>query len=1715
MLCASPLFAQKYPMPGKKGQPVVKCTGCGGGNEGKPTYPYSDPLVAFAGRYVDSTDINNYQNIGIRTIRANKVRVSPDRQRLYLGLGEAVGGYNLAKFFSTTLKQPLSSAAVLPLGQDAGWAYRPEIEKVQKVDSLFYAESPYSGWSISTLDTQRMLQDFDSDDQGYVYAATLHFGWGISKDNQNGAHMTYVQNIRTANPSSIFGIKVGGRYYVVPSMTDTSPPSLEIHEFNAPNVTKQATRSGSAHGVLEWAKHEQTQRLAFLSMDGNVRVYDYAGFISNSAPLANITPAAGRKFVDVTIDETGRVWIAEDGDPNKANVIHRLMPAGNGYTREALSVYDGQFTPAKLHAAGGYIAVIGRDVDGKELALFKLDGNTPKLLDTDHFFQKYYDHFSKLKPAGNAAPEWRYTSPTDVGIVESGNKTYLIAAFGGLGDVFEIEAGEALSIALASPPYGTANPNAPANNSGVPFVGDILKFTATSNNSSATYGVNWDFGNPDAGLTGNLASSSLGQQVQHQYTGITTAAAVNVPKTVTAQASTDGSIASSYSVTLAVPTARIKVPGRTTLMTQSTKAAFDAVPGESFLDASDGVVEGHVSAWTIDGVETRKAPNEAMPVGTTLGPHTLTLESRYGKPNSLNVSNPFVAAVTGVSYTLKPFIATMAPARSTTSSYIFEATGRYTTNTQLLNATQWTVTWTATAANANTVQASQTNTVALGTIPSFEIAKSAAGNGTVVKLQITVDAAAVTAPAYASYLAQQTLSIPDPGIQLTTGCLNASEPCTLTAISKTNASTAAWNIHWEVKLGNTVVKSSDGLSTTFTPPTAGTYTATATEQLFNIVETKNLPVAAATCGPVAEDHMAAVSTDCGFECKANTDITFDPNIKPGYKVQPCDELIWDFGDRTPVVKERAPVHRYASNGTYRVTFTMKNTNNQRTWTKDVVIGGGIITPPPPPTCTTPFNPMINYSGNKGCAPGKACTTSEIVTFTAHRGLGGLLDCDVTNWTIDGSETTTTRSPRKTFTTAGTHTVALTLSNTVGSAPASPIQIQVVSDGQPSCNGAAVAANLGIEYSGAESGCSQIDKSKACKVGETIQFTLTSFGYSIQPCDTISWNFGDNGTATGRNATHVYTTLAATRAVTATVANSNNPSGAIANQSVPFGDAPVLNPPELELVGFPGTGAKGTPISFTARVKNNVDATGWTWTFGPSTDTSQVSQVGRTVTITHTFANTGTFGVSVRARHAQAPLSAQTGNALGTIVIDDTPEYKYLLPVVVSSPGQNNSTWRTDVQIYTPDTTVSNTNKLSMTATLRNINRTLEVSTSTHIYEDFMKIFSAGTDSGAVIITAKTRLAPQIWTRTYNQAANGTFGQFIPAIRIDAAGGGAAFGEGKYFLAGLRHDARYRTNLGFLNPNSQQIAATVRVYDDTGIQIGNFTRTLQPLQLDQFPITTALPELTGDRPFSVEVEVPAGQWLISYASFIDSNSNDPVFLQAKRESELASTDFRSSVVPGVGRIGAWRSDVTIYNPNGRSITVDLAYHDQTGAKVADAHVPIGGGEFVQYDDLLESGIFGTIDTESLGILRITATASSDQRFPLSFARTYNDDGSGKTYGQGIEGFAEARANVKPAKAALIPGIRSNAKYYTNFGVTNVSNTDAVVTVKRLDPSTGAETAIQQHTVKPNQSVVQRVDLGPFETGSLKVEVTGGNVWAFCSIVDKGTFDPEYVAATPLQ
>lgn len=1720
LLAAPTAYAQFWPMPGKN--TAVKCTGCVKPTTDKLTYPYKDPLVRFVGRYVDSSSTGNYQNSGMRTVRARTIRTYDSRNRIFVQMGEMAGFFDVRTFFTTKLAQPLVTINSINMNPNQGWSRLGNpYEKVQLPDRFFYAESRDSTWTAAPVDAQRMLMDADMDDRGYVYATTIANGWGIGKDDgtNTGGH---VEPVVQMNDSSqivakiIFAIKANGNYYAVLSETQRGAEATQIF-----NVTTPATpasvgkRTGMTNGIKNWAKYDAGSRVAVIHTDGRLAIYDYAGLLNGTA-LSTFTPRSGKTFTALTFDESGRVWATEAGSIPDAALLWKYSPSGSSYSATSHDVYGENFGPVQIHAAAGYIAIVGGTGVPpnmtNDVKLFKVAGGVPSQIDVDKFFGKYYHRAPDANHTAQADFNPSYYEAGGVQIVEYNGKTYLMYSAGGLGDVFELESGDSVSVSTLPGPYGTANPYAQSTEEG-PFYGDILKFKGTSSSALApTFTLEWDFANIESGAL-NEAISAVNAPVPHQFTGLSSQSKITQTKNVTAEVAGDPSIAGSVPVTLKVPKPRITIPGGTTI-TASGAASFEAVPGEVFKDASDGVVEGHFATWTIDNAGTPLAPNVPMAVGA-LGTHTLAFSASYGTydPTTFAITSPYVASLSNLSYTVKPFVTSPIAQTTTGTNYTFSSTARYSASA--LTATQWTVTWTLEAGGAaGNVQAQESSTVAVGTVPPFVIAKSAVQNGNRVKLQISVDPSTVPSATYATVTQTYDISIPVIGVNIVSGCENAGEDCKLVAVSLNNGSTANWNISWSVKRGLTEVAAGTGLNITFKPTQEGSYTATATETSFGVGAQKTFSVAATICGPVPEDYQVGIGDECGGQCTVNVPVRLNASII-GYTVQPCDTLTWDFGDSTAPVSGKAEkasvLHTYTRNGTFRPKFTIKNNNNQRTWEGVVQVGGSSNN-----DCTLPTGISITYTGTKGCTlGGAACKTSESVKFTALRNGAGLSSCDGVRWTFDGTDQVTTRTPSKTFA-AGQHTVTVVVYNTVGEAQPVSITLNVTSDNTGCDSSYAQEHNVSLTYSGAESGCSQ-SNTTPCKLNENITFGTSIFGYTLQACDKFDWSFGDTSTSTSREPTKKYTTQKDSYKVTLKISNTSNPGGTLFSVDVPFATVPVKAVPELEFTSFPSTASKNATVTFAVRVKNDVNATGWIWDFGDqSVDTSQSSNVGRNATITHTYTRSATFNVSVRARNSEDSATATSGQAAGQIKVEDVPEYRYVLPVVAHGPGRNNSVWRTDVQIYNPDPNAS-TKPLDMTASFRGVDKTLRVTTSTFIYEDFMNVFTNGNDQGSVLISARTQYAPQIWTRTYNVTETGTFGQFIPAIRLDNAGGGAAVGEGKYYMAGLRNDVRYRTNLGLVNPNAQTITANVRIYDDQGLQLGSFPRQLGSFQLDQFPITdpTAAPNLKSDRPFSVEIEVPAGQWVIAYASLIDGD--DPVFMQAIRESEFSSADYRNTIIPGVGHIGQWRSDVTIYNPNGRTVPVDLAYYDQTGTRIAEAKaVPVGAGEFLQYNDLLKEGIFGSISAESLGVLRVTVPdAVSADRFPMTFARTYNDNGSGKTYGQGITGFATGRANVKPNKPALIAGIRSDASYYTNVGLTNVSDVDAVVKVKRLDPSSGAEMEIQSHTIKPNQSVVARIDLGVFEKASLKIETTGGNVWAFCSIVDKGTADPEYVAATPLQ
>ena len=1727
MTAASAAFAQNHPMPGHKNAAPVLCAGCpdtntlGQPNDGLPTWPYGGALIKHVGRYVDSSSVQSYQHWAnsYRTARARTIRPALSQRgsappRVYIQIGNGVGVYSLDSFFTTRLPGGMINISNRFGGAGGGR------EKFLDWDGFVYPEYASSGWQIDGGDFQDPMSKavpFDFDDRGYLYVATERFGWSVTQDTgaATGNHLPKViqyvskpnpqytkilPNTTGVSPDAIVSIKVGGTYYAVTATRDSSVAMFNVTTPATPSI--YATRTGDKrHGIRAMARDDNTSRLAYIDGAFRLQIFDYATYITGGEPIHTETAASNFGEV-ISMDESGNVW-SIDSSGN----VYKLTAAGPNYTKQVYTPFTSRFQPLMMSVAGGYLAVGGIDWSTAvyDVRLFRIESSGLTNVNIENFFRNYYHS----APAGYAEPG-TYTAiqaqSADVELIKWGGKTYLLYSGYGLGDVFELEGGNSINISVKGAPFGTANPNAKSTESG-PFYADPVTFVASASSASVNYDVTWNFGNPEAGTNGNTGRSRTGEDETHQYVGLTTAGQITAVKPVKAQTVQDPNVSSQHNLTLKVPTPRVGISSSNTPVSANVDG-LTIVSGDVFTDASDGAVEGHVSQWTIDGTSSTLKPNQTIAAGG-YGPHALQFRGAYGAYDAnLVVATPYLTPTLTVGYVVRPYVAVLNAPVSSGTNVIFSATAAR--NAVDVNGT-WDVVWTINGVAQNSGVSTSATGIAVPTIPSLTVPKASLTDGAVVALKINYDPTKlpVAAQSYAEFTTSTTLSTPDPLITVT-GCANAQSACKFTAGSASGKSTADWTYLWTLTRpgGATTTATTAVFEPTLTAAGAYTISLKATKTIFTVETNKNLTVEASLCGPLPQSHTVSIAKyGCSTSCPPGTNIDFAPTFL-GYAKQACDNYSWSMGDGTTKTGEVVS-HSYGSAGTYTVTLTMSNSSGEAPLIKSttVTISNGTVEPPPTNTCTVPTNIVVVAS----CTGGSACRTTDTASFQARRGTASLQTCDSVVWDFGDGTQSTARTPTKQYSSAGTYNVVVTVTNSNGSSQGS-YSLTITAPVSGNCGIAPTIGNFVVEFTGASTGCRQ-SNSTACNAGETVTFSSPNYYYPVASCDNFEWDFGD-GTpkVNGREATH---TFAGGQTYAVKLRVYNNAGQYIYGRNVTVsGTAPTQPIPVLTASTFPTTGVKGRSITFSA-TSNTPNTTGWSWNFGDGTptDTSQAGLTSATSTITHTFANKGTYTVTVSARNSLDAATAPSGSIQGNITLTDAPaipEYKYLIPVAAYTAGQGGSAWRTDVQIYNSTST-----PLQMDIAFKGRTQTLEMTKATHIYENFLgnllSLWGMGDDSGPVVITTKSVTAPpQIWTRTYTQTPNGTFGQFIPAIRIDNLGGGGAVNPGTYYMAGLRNDARYRTNIGLLNPNLTPVAATVTVYDAAKFKIGDFTTTLQPFQLEQYPLISKVAALPNNKPFSVKIEVPAGSWMVGYASFIDGMSNDPVYVQAVPESDVASADYKSVIVPGVGHTGQWRSDVTIFNPDPDGVMFDLTYYNSAGEKKGEAlNVPLESGKFLDYGDILKQGVLGNVE-DGLGTLKVSVK-DNHEKYPMVSARTYFDNNANGTYGQGIAGFAAARANVKPNKPAIIAGARNTAEYYTNIGLVNLGLSNVTAKVTLLDPTTGAAVNSIDYEIKPGETKLGRYNgWGAITQGTFKIEANG-NVWAFCSIIDDRTKDPEYVPA----
>jgi len=151
-----------------------------------------------------------------------------------------------------------------------------------------------------------------------------------------------------------------------------------------------------------------------------------------------------------------------------------------------------------------------------------------------------------------------------------------------------------------------------------------------------------------------------------------------------------------------------------------------------------------------------------------------------------------------------------------------------------------------------------------------------------------------------------------------------------------------------------------------------------------------------------------------------------------------------------------------------------------------------------------------------------------------------------------------------------------------------------------------------------------------------------------------------------------------------------------------------------------------------------------------------------------------------------------------------------------------------------------------------------------------------TGSGAIKINADRPLLAS--SRTYNSAANGTFGLFLDGVPAQAL---ADEGD-DLWLPQLRQNPAFRTNIGFFNSGDIDARVRIFLYDASGAELLFRWRTLEPggwIQLQE-PFSRLAGRTDIDAGYA-NVEVVSGHGVIAFASVIDNATNDGTAISMKR------------------------------------------------------------------------------------------------------------------------------------------------------------------------------------------------------------------------------------------
>jgi PKD repeat protein len=303
------------------------------------------------------------------------------------------------------------------------------------------------------------------------------------------------------------------------------------------------------------------------------------------------------------------------------------------------------------------------------------------------------------------------------------------------------------------------------------------------------------------------------------------------------------------------------------------------------------------------------------------------------------------------------------------------------------------------------------------------------------------------------------------------------------------------------------------------------------------------------------------------------------------------------------------------------------------------------------------------------------TTPLTVSFSAAASLGAVVSYD---WNFGGGATANGSTVSHVFTTAGTHTVTLTVADSQGLTSTATVAVSVASAQAPEPEPTPAIPPSAVISSSTAMGPAPL------------QVTFDGTGSKAASGASITgyaWSFGDGSTTTGASAAHSYTkagTYTASLTVTDTQGLTNSASTPIVVT------APVVienKPPTAVATATPTSGTVPLTVSFDGSQSADSDGSiaTYEWTFGDGSTadgkTASHAYIGAgdytaTLIVTDDKGATGTTTVIIKAEaaNALAGLNIETGEiSVGSDWVRVKLAGTFTEPVVIAGPPSTNDT----------------------------------------------------------------------------------------------------------------------------------------------------------------------------------------------------------------------------------------------------------------------------------------------------------------------------------------------------------------------------------------------------------------------------------------------------------